>query len=183
MGLLKKVLLGSLGAVAITGLCYFHAAMNPTVVVDARTGTNIQNGGPKGNSLQERIAIKVGTQMDQDGTWDMTQNSTNQRLVNVSVDATTWALGTATYFVTGSNTTATALGSMTNETAGDVFTIITSGGGNYSTIADNAGSAATSAFSVGGTGGWQAFEADANITFLVLGDNDYIQIGTSTAGQ
>lgn len=151
--------------------------------VDARTGTNIKNGGPKGNSLQERIAIKLGSVMDQDGSIDMVQNSTNQRLVNVSVDATTWALGTATYYLMGSNTTATALGSMTGEAAGDVFTIITSGGGNFPTIADNGGDAAVSAFSIGGTGGWNPGAADANASFLVLGDNDYIQIGTSTAGQ
>lgn len=170
--MLKEILFGiGLASIVLCG------------TVDARTGTNIQNGGPSGNSLQERIAIKLGTLMDQDGSFDITQNSTNQRLVNVSIDATTWGLGTATYYLMGSNTTATALGSMTGETAGDVFTIIVSGGGNFATIADNAGSAATSAFSVGGTGGWQPGAADATITFLVLGDNDYIQIGTSTAGQ
>lgn len=170
---LKKIALGVVGVLALSVL-----SMG---TVDARSGTNIKNGGPKGNSLQERIAVKLGSVMDQDGSFDMTQNSTNQRLVNLSPDSTTWALGTATYYVTGSNSAATAIGSMTGETAGDIFTIIVSGGANFSTIADNAGDSATSAFSLSGTGGWIPVAAGENATFLVLGDNDYEQIGTSSA--
>jgi hypothetical protein len=170
---LKKIVLGVVGVLALSACCLG--------VVDARTGTNIKNGGPKGNSLQARIAVKLGSVMDQDGSFDITQNSTNQRLVNLTPDVTTFALGTATYYVTGSNTTATEIGSLTGETAGDVFTIIVSGGANYATITDNAGDSSTSAFSLSGTGGWIPVAAGENATFLVLGDNDYEQIGTSSA--
>ena len=176
----KKIWLGILGGIAITGLCYFHAAINPTVIIEARTG-NTMSSGPAGDSLQERIAQKIKDQMDQDGTWDITLNSTNQRSVNVGADATTWALGTATYFIVGSNTAATAIGSLTGETAGDVFTIVIKGGGNYSTIADNGGNPAVSAFNIAGQGGFAPDSADDNITFYVRGDNDYYQVyGTQT---
>lgn len=96
-------------------------------------------------------------------------------VVNLSADVTTFPIGTGTIFYTGSNTQATAITDVTGGTAGQIFTIVTTGGADWTTIADSGN------FNIAGSGGFAPDSADDSITFLVVADNEYIQIyGTQT---
>ncbi len=96
-------------------------------------------------------------------------------IVQLAPDVTTFDVGTGTTFYTGSNTTATAITDVTGGTVGQIFTLVTTGGANWTTIADSGN------FNIAGSGGFAPDSADDSITFLIQADNDYVQIyGTQT---
>jgi len=95
--------------------------------------------------------------------------------VDVGADQTTFDIGIGSFFKVGSNTTATAITDVTGGVPGKVFTLIAQGGANYSTIAGGGN------FDTIGGFGWTPDSANDNITFVVIADNNYVQInGTAT---
>lgn len=122
-----KWLKGLIGGLVLSGLCASG--------VYAATGTKIKNSDI-GNSLQERVAKKIGDQMDSDGSWtDFWLGDFQVR--TFAIDDATPDVGTGTVFlINGSNTAATNVTGFDNLTAGKVFFIvpIVVGGTNQTTI-------------------------------------------------
>ncbi len=153
---LKGLVVGSLVSCALIG----------SVMAES----TIRNG-PSGNSKEATVALALQDQLNTNGKWNVEEF----KIVNLAPDATTFSVGTGSVFYTGSNTAATAITDVTSGTVGQIFTIVTTGGGNWSTIADSGN------FNCAGQGGFVPNSADDSISFLIQADNDYIQLyGTMT---
>jgi len=144
--------------------------MSCALIGSVMAESTIRNG-PSGNSKEANVAIALQDQLNTNGTWNVEEF----KIVNLSPDSATFSVGTGSVFYTGSNTAATAITDVTNGTVGQIFTIVVEGNHNHSTIADSGN------FNVAGQGGFTPDSADDSITFLIMADNDYVQLyGTQT---
>lgn len=136
------------------------------------------------DKLDDFGTTTTATGLDEIGVWDDSANKDKRYglrrlmgtgIVSITPNATTFDIGTGTVFYVGSNTAATAITDVNGGHVGQIFTIVTVGGANWSTIADSGN------FNIAGTGGFAPDSADDSISFLVQADNDYVQVfGTQT---
>lgn len=92
-----------------------------------------------------------------------------QSQVTTVIDDTTPDVSTGNIILVGSNTAGNAISDLDGGVAGQIVILVTTGGANWSTLADSGNFNLSAA--------WSPDSADDSITLLIQADNDYIEIG------